>query len=288
MQKNGNDYIEKFMNKTYMDIFYKLVKLGDNEILENLYQYLVNCITENDKFGKYILEDENFIRLCIMQHLEQNKPIKNFEPESKKSAILFFISLSKFANILTDKQINTFYKIYERFLGVKIDSEILLNAICGIRDLFTSGPSKEKIVFNLIKSNNYDIFNKLFISFSVLLMNEKNFSEDIAIYNIEKIITHFLSLAEEKDIIILVKNTQLINFIDYYLLKLSSKINENLLLDIIVNLFHHMPNLILDMIKDRKEFLEKIKGHINNENFEKLNLFNSNDPFIRNNNIILE
>jgi hypothetical protein len=49
-----------------------------------------------------------------------------------------------------------------------------------------------------------------------------------------------------------------------------------------------MPNLILDMIKDRKEFFEKIKGHINNENFEKLNLFNSNDPFIRNNNIILE
>jgi hypothetical protein len=143
--ENNNDYIKKFMNKKYIDIFYKLVRLGDNEILANFYKYLVNCINEDDEFGKYILADENFIRLCIMKHSEQNKPIKNFEPEAKKSAILFFMSLSKFANILTDKQISTFYKIYKRFLGVKIDSEIILNAICAILDLFTSGPSKEKI-----------------------------------------------------------------------------------------------------------------------------------------------
>ena len=75
--ENGNDYINKFMNKTYMDIFYKLVSFGNNEILENLYKFFVNCITENDKFGKYILEDEKFIILCIMKHSEQNKPIKD-------------------------------------------------------------------------------------------------------------------------------------------------------------------------------------------------------------------
>ena len=201
--------------------------------------------------------------------------------------------MSKFANIFTEKQIKTFYKIHERFLGVKVDSEIVLKAICGIRDLFTSDPSKGKIVFNLIKSNKYDIFNKLFISFSVLFIEEKNFLENIVICNIEKIITHFISLAEEKDVIILVKNTQLINFIDYYLPKLSFKNNKNLLWDIIVNLFidyyfsklsfknnknllwdiivnlsHHTPNVILNMIQDRKEFLETIKSHINNENFD--------------------
>ena len=265
--ENG-DYINKFMNKTYMDIFYKLVSFGNNEILDNLYRFFVNCIKENDQFGKYILGDEKFINLCIMKHLEQNKPTKNSELDSKKSAILFFISLSKFANIFTEKQIKTFYKIHERFLGVKVDSEIVLKAICGIRDLFTSDPSKGKIVFNLIKSNKYDIFNKLFISFSVLFIEEKNFLENIVICNIEKIITHFISLAEEKDVIILVKNTQLINFIDYYLPKLSFKNNKNLLWDIIVNLSHHRPNVVLNMIQDRKEFLETIKSHTNDENFD--------------------
>ena len=131
--ESGNDYLKKFMNKTYMDIYYKLVKMGDNEILSNLYDYLVNCIIESDEFAKFIFADESFIRLCLMKYLEQNKPVKNFEQEAKKSTILFFISLSKLANILTDKQVNTFYKIYEKFIGVKFDSEILLKIICGIR-----------------------------------------------------------------------------------------------------------------------------------------------------------
>jgi hypothetical protein len=82
--EDGSEYIKKFMNKTYMDIFYKLVKMGDNEILANLYQYLVNCIIENDEFAKFIFSDENFIRLCIMKYLEQNKPVRNFEQEAKK------------------------------------------------------------------------------------------------------------------------------------------------------------------------------------------------------------
>ena len=83
--ESGNDYLKKFMNKTYIDIYYKLVKMGDNEILSNLYDYLVNCIIESDEFAKFIFADENFIRLCLMKYLEQNKPVKNFEQEAKKS-----------------------------------------------------------------------------------------------------------------------------------------------------------------------------------------------------------
>ena len=194
-----------------------------------------------------------------MKYLEQNKPVKNFEQEAKKSTILFFISLSKLANILTEKQVNTFYKIYEKFLGIKFDSEILLNIIGGIRFLFTSRPSKEKIVFNLIKASNYDIFNKLFISFNDMFKKEKKFSEDSAIYNIEKIITHFISLAEEKDVIILVRNTQLINFIDFFVQKLYFKNNRNLLWGIVVNLSHHTSNVVLNMIQDKDDFLKTIK-----------------------------
>ena len=266
--EDGSEYIKKFMNKTYMDIFYKLVKMGDNEILANLYQYLVNCIIENDEFAKFIFSDENFIRLCIMKYLEQNKPVRNFEQEAKKSAILFFISLSKLANILNDKQINTFYKIYEKFLGVKFDSEILLYVICGIRLLFTSDPSKEKIIFNLIKKNNYDIFNKLFISFNDMYKKDQKFPEDIAIFNIKKIISHFISLAEEKDVIFLVRNTQLINFIDYFVQKLYFKNNINLLWDIVVNLSHHTSNVVLNMIQDKDDFLKTIKNSMNDKDFD--------------------
>ena len=266
--EGGNDYIKKFMNKTYMDIYYKLVKMGDNEVLANLYQYLVNCIIESDEFAKFIFSDENFIRLCITKYLEQNKPVKNFEKEAKKSAILFFISLSKLANILTEKQINTFYKIYEKFLGAKFDSEILINIICGIRFLFSSGPSREKIVFNLIKASNYDIFNKLFISFNDMFKKEKKFSEDIAIYNIEKIITNFITLAEEKDIIILVRNTYLINFVEFFVKNLYFKNNKNLLWGILVNLSHHTANVVLNMIQDRDDFLKTIKSYMNDKDFD--------------------
>ena len=266
--ESGNDYLKKFMNKTYMDIYYKLVKMGDNEILANLYDYLVNCIIESDEFAKFIFADESFIRLCLMKYLEQNKPVKNFEQEAKKSTILFFISLSKLANILTDKQVNTFYKIYEKFLGVKFDSEILLKIICGIRFLFTSRLSKEKIVFNLIKASNYDIFNKLFISFNDMFKKRKKFSEDIAIYNIEKIITHFISLAEEKDVIILVRNTQLINFIDFFAQKLYFKNNKNLLWGIVVNLSHQTSNVVLNMIQDKDDFLKTIKNCMNDKDFD--------------------
>ena len=120
-ENGGYSYIKQFMNQTYLNIFYKLIKIGDNEILTNMYQFLVNCVIEDDEFAKFIFNDSNFIKLCIIKYLEQNKSIKN-EQESKKAAIFFFVSLSKLSNILNEKQKNTFYKIYEKFLGVMFDS----------------------------------------------------------------------------------------------------------------------------------------------------------------------
>jgi hypothetical protein len=164
-----------FMNKTYMDIFYKIVKMNDNETLFNLYQFFINCIIESDDFAKFILDDREFMRLCVMRYREQNKPVK-LEQETKKATIYFFVSLSKLSNNFNEKQKNTFYKIYKNFLGIKLDSDVPTHIIVGIRFLFICDQSEEKTVFNIIKKNNYDIFDKLFITFT----------------NIYKKITHFL------------------------------------------------------------------------------------------------
>ena len=127
-EKGGSDYIKEFMNQTYMNIFYKLVKMEDNEILANLYQFLVNCVIECDAFANYIFADQNFIRLCVMKYLEQNKSTK-MEQEAKKAAIFFFISLSKLSYKFSEKQKITFYKIYEKFLGVNFDSLVLIVSV---------------------------------------------------------------------------------------------------------------------------------------------------------------
>ena len=91
-----------------------------------------------------------------------------------------------------------------------------------------------------------------------MFKKRKKFSEDIAIYNIEKIITHFISLAEEKDVIILIRNTQLINFIDFFAQKLYFKNNKNLLWGIVV----------LNMIQDKDDFLKTIKNCMNDKDFD--------------------
>lgn len=266
-EKDGSAYIKRFMNKTYMDIFYKLLKYGDNEILSNMYQFLLNCIIENDDFAKFIFSDENFIRLCIMKYLEQTKPAKN-EQEAKRSAIIFFVSLSKLGNILNEKQKITFYKIYEKFLGVQFDSEILLYVIFGIRFLFTLDTSKEKILFNIIKKNNYDIFDKLFLTFNNMYKTDQSFQDDLATFNIAKIVTHFIKLSDESDIIFLLQNTQLINFIDYFFQKIYFKGSKNILLDIIIILSHHTSNVVLNMIKDKEDFVKTIKEYMNYHDFD--------------------
>ena len=266
-EKEGSAYIKQFMNKTYMDIFYKLVKFGDNEILSNMYQFLLNCVIENDDFAKFIFSDENFMRLCIMKYLEQAKPAKN-EQEAKRSAIIFFVSLSKLGNYLNEKQKITFYKIYEKFLGVQFDSEILLYVIFGIKFLFTLGTSKEKTIFNIIKKSKYEIFDKLFLTFNNMYKSDKSFQEDLAIFNISKIVTHFISLSDENDIIFLLQNTQLINFIDYFFQILYFKGSKNILLDIIVLLSHHTSNVVLNMIKDKDDFVKTIKKYMNDHDFD--------------------
>ncbi len=267
-EKGGNEYIKGFMNQTYMNIFYKLIKMGDNEVLANLYQFLFNCVIDCDEFAKFIFSEQNFIRFCIFKYLEQNKPEK-LEQEAKKAAIYFFISLSKLSNSFSEKQKNTFYKIYEKFLGVNFDSVVLMHIIVGIRFLFTFDKSKEKTIFNIIKKNNYDIFDKLFITFNNIYKDDPDFSgKDIIIFNIKKIVEHFILLSEEKDIIFLVGNTQLINFINYFFTVLFFKTTKILLLDIIVELSHHTSDVVLNMIQDRAEFLETIKKNLNSSHFD--------------------
>ena len=267
-EKGGSDYIKEFKNQTFMNIFYKLVNLGDNEVLTNLYQFLVNCIIDCDEFAKFIFADQDFVRLCVMKYLEQNKSTK-MEQESKKAAIFFFISLSKLSNNFSEKQKITFYKIYEKFLGVNFDSVVLMHIIVGIRFLFTLDKSEEKTVFNIIKKNNYDIFDKLFITFYNMYKDDQKFSEtDVVIYNIKKIIDHFIQLSDENGIIFLVRNTQLINFIDVFFDAIFFKSTKILLLDILVQLSHHTPNVVLNMIQDREDFLQLIKNNLNSNHFD--------------------
>ena len=257
-ENGGYSYIKQFMNQTYLNIFYKLIKIGDNEILTNMYQFLVNCVIEDDEFAKFIFNDSNFIKLCIIKYLEQNKSIKN-EQESKKAAIFFFVSLSKLSNILNEKQKNTFYKIYEKFLGVMFDSDILMHVIVGIRFLFLFDKSEEKIVYNIIKKNNYDIFDKIFTTISNIFKTDPKFDGiDTTVFNAIIIILHFIHLSEEKEIIFLVQNTQLINFVIFFFDKLFFKRYQNLILDIIVQLSHHTSDVVLSIIKDRDDLVNDV------------------------------
>ena len=89
-ENGGNLYMKEFMNKAYMNIFYKIVKMNDNETLFILYQFFVNCIIESDDFAKFILDNKEFMRLCVMRYREQNKPVK-LEQETKKATIYFLI-----------------------------------------------------------------------------------------------------------------------------------------------------------------------------------------------------
>lgn len=266
-EKYGSEYIKKFINDTYKEIFKKLVKMDDNEILINLYLFFINCISESDEFAKFIFFDENFIKLCITKYLEQNRPAKLFENEAKKDTILFFVSLSKLSNILNEKQKTSFYIIYEKFLGVMFDSDIIIHVIFGIRNLILSDSPKEKIIFNIIKKNNYDLFNKLFISFNDMYKKEENFQIDLAVFNIVKIVMQFISLSEEEDILFLVRNTHLMNFLGFFIEKIYYKSSKYLLLDVLVNLSHHTANVVLNMIQDRDDFLQTIKKNMNDTDF---------------------
>ena len=109
----------------------------------------------------------------------------------------------------------------------------------------------------------------IFKTFNNIYKDDPKFSgKDIIIFNIKKIIDHFIQLSEEKDIIFLVGNTQLINFINHFFEVLFFKTTRILLLDIIVELSHHTSDVVLNMIQDRAEFLETIKKYLNSTHFD--------------------
>ena len=62
-KKNGYEYIKEFATPIYLEIYSKLIKIEDNEIIINLYEFLINCLLGNDDFGKIIFADENFMRI---------------------------------------------------------------------------------------------------------------------------------------------------------------------------------------------------------------------------------
>ena len=114
-----NNYIKCIINnQVYMDIFFKIINNGDNEIINNLFDFLTNCIIDSTDFAKYLFRNEQFMRLCLMKYLEPAKSVK-IELDVKKSMSYFFVTLSKLSDIFNEKQKNTFYKINEKLIGIR-------------------------------------------------------------------------------------------------------------------------------------------------------------------------
>ena len=268
--KNGFGYIKEFINPTYTEIFYKLIKIGDDEITEHLYNYLSNCIIDYEDFAKFLFSNENFIRLCIIKYLEPSTSIK-FEQNTRKATVSFFVCLSKSSDIFNEKQKNTFYKIFEKLISVmQFDSKILTEALIGLRYLFYMDKSKEKIVYNIIKNNNYNLFDKMFLSVNEILKNGIDFDDiDMSLYNISGIVNKFILLSEEKDVIIILQNTQLLNFIEAFYAKIYLKSIKNSLLDILVKISHHSQNVVNNMVKGHESLLQNIiKDVLKANNFD--------------------
>ena len=269
-KKNGYEYIKEFATPIYLEIYSKLIKIEDNEIIINLYEFLINCLLGNDDFGKIIFADENFMRLCIKKYLEPVKSIKE-EQNTKKAGICFFASLSKLGGIFNEKQKTTFYKIYEKLIGImQFDSEVMTNAITGLNSIFASDNSKEKIIFNIIKKYNYNIFDKLFLSLNEIIQKDINFEKiDILIYNISSIVKQFINLSEEKDVIILLQNTQLLHFIEAFYQKIYLKSVKIGLLEILVLISSHSSNVVNNMVKGNENLMiNVVKEILNSNNFD--------------------
>lgn len=257
--KNGSEYIKEFINPQYKEIFYKLINVGDNEITEHLYNFFTNCIMDCGEFAKFLFSNENFIRLCIIKYLEPTSSIK-VEQNAKKATVSFFVCLSKFSEMFNEKQKNTFYKIFEKLIGImQFDSKVLSEALIGLKYLFYVDNSEEKIVYNIIKNNNYTLFDKMFLSINEILKNGIEFNDiDIAIYNISAIVNKCITLSEEKDVIIIIQNTQLLNFIEAFYSKIYLKSIKIILLDILVKISHHSPNVVNNMVKGHESLMQNI------------------------------
>lgn len=266
-KKNEYKYIQDFLSPVYMEVYYKLINIGDNELTTNLYYFLVNCVIENEEFAKSLFFEEKFVKLCIMKYLEPTKTIK-VQQEAKKAATYFFVSFSRLSNFLNEKQKNTFYKIYEKLLGFKqFEPDILNHAIVGIRYLFWLDESKEKTVYNFIKRNNYDIFDKLFFTVNDIMNKDAEFKDiDPFVYNISCFVQKFIVVAEEQEVIFLLQKTQLLNFIEAFYPKIFFKSVKICMVEVLAMISRHTSNVIINMVNGREALLHKlIKDKLLNE-----------------------
>ena len=258
-KKNEYKYVKDFLSPVYMEVYYKLINIGDNELTINLYNFLVNCVIEDEEFAKRLFFEEKFVKLCIMKYLEPSKTIK-VQQEAKKAATFFFVSLSRLSNYLNEKQKNTFYKIYEKLLSFKqFEPDVLMHAIMGLRFLFWLDESKEKTVYNFIKRDNYEIFNKFFFTLYDILNKDAQYNDiDQSVLHISFFVQKFISIAEEQEVIILLQKTHLLNFIEAFYSKIFYKSIKCCLVDILVMISHHTSNVIINMVNGHDDLLRNL------------------------------
>ena len=233
-KKNGYGYIKEFGTSSLIDGYIKLIKLGEPEIIRNLYNFLINCIIEDDDFGKEILEHKNseLIKESLLRYL---CPVRNqpFDLEEKRVAMNFYVSLSKVSYLLTPNRKKTFFDIYEKIFELgNFDPGTLSSCTIGLRYLFMYDNAENKTIFNIIIKNDFSVFDKLFTS-SVLDRDEYS---DAAIFNISKFTQQFINLASDEEVYNLVMKTKILDFIQNYYQKIFLKNVHNNLLDILISL----------------------------------------------------
>ena len=81
---------------------------------------------------------------------------------------------------------------------------------------------------------------------------------DLIIYNILGIIKHFISLSEENDIIFLLQNTQLLNFIEAFYNKMFFQKIKNIVLEVLLLISHYSSNVLINMVKGHENFLKNV------------------------------
>ena len=257
-RKNGFKYIKDFLSDIYKQVYYKIVKMNDNDIIINLYNFFINCIIESDDFAINLFKDEDFIRLCIMKYLE---PAKSFNKEViiKRTGLGFFASLMKISNIFNEKHKNTFYKIFEKIICLSHDSETLSNGIIGLKILFLEETLEKKTIFNIIKNNQYTLFDKMFSALNELIRIDNNFyGIDGITFNILAIVKHFISLSDENDIIFLLQKTKLLDFIDTFYTKIYFQNVKNIIFETLLLISLQPSNVVIHMIKGHENLMKNI------------------------------
>ena len=243
--------------------------MDDNDIIINLYNFLINCILESDDFSKELFKYEDFIRQCIKKYLE---PAKSFSKDLmiKRSGISFFASLMKNSDIFSEKHKTTFYKIFEKIISFSHDSEALSNAIIGLKILFLGETLEKKIIFNIIKYNEYSLFDKMFLSLNELIRIDDNFDGiDGMTFNILAITKHFIYLSEENDKIFLLQKTKFLDFIDKFYNKIYFKNVKIIILETLLLISDNSSNVVINVVKGHDNLMKNIiKGSLISKIFD--------------------